>query len=130
MMGVVRVVRVGTDFSTRTMTAARVPRNHRRVVFVAVGRATSARGAMAGTRLRYVVRWWWLDVAIISVCGGILFDAVKGVAFAAVGVGVCDMLISLYNILSVDCLVRPRKKRCVLASPSSSRPTLSRHLSF
>lgn len=125
VMGVVRVVRVRAGFLTGAMTVARVPRNHGRVVFIVVGEAMAAVASMAGARLSYVVRWWLLDVAIISGCGRILFDAVEGVAFAAIGVGVRDMLVALYSVLSVDCLVRPRKERRVLANPSSSRSILS-----
>lgn len=100
---------------------ARVPRDHGRVVFIVVGEAMAAVASMAGARLGYVVRWWLLDVAIISACGGILFDAVEGMAFAAVGVGVRDMLVALYSILLVNCSPHPLKERCVLANPSSSR---------
>lgn len=115
------MVRVRAGFLAGAMTVARVPRDYRRVVFIVVGEAMAAVASMAGTRSNYVVRWWWLDVAIVSVCGGILFDTVEGMAFAAVGVGVRDMLVALYSVLSVVCLVLPQKERRILANPSSSR---------
>lgn len=105
-MGVMGVTRVGADVRTSATAAPRVLGDHRRIACVVVGKALPTMVPMAGAELSCTVGWLVLDVAIVTEGRGVLFDAVESVAFAAIGVGVCDMLVALYNVLLVNRLTR------------------------